>query len=475
MAYELARIKNIQGNVIQILPPFLPSEPLTNLAESVLATGVALTVLDNTGFAQNDFVILGHVGTEKTEAKRITAAVTAGTSLTVAALTFDHTVDTVVMKTLWDQAEISGAATLTGAKTVIATISLQYDADFSTYVNTGTTYAYYFVRYYNSNAATYSSYSDGVMDGGAVSGYAQNTVRAVKTEALAMTNEKIGDLITDEWLNNEIQACEQNVYREKKVWSWAYTFNSILGSTTTGEFRVALPTDISDAHSNKSILGVHIETKPDMYYITKSELDQKYIQIVHSTLAVALAAIDTSAVLTSSVDFADSGTINIKGTSYAYTVNTRSTNTLTLAAAAGTAQTIGSTAWQYESFGTPQCYTVNNGYLEFDKAPDSTAANKNVYLDYYRQPTTIDTDNDVLNIPDFTIYHHWLAHRILLRKNNGESTMGSDAQRAEFENRKKILMLRDRTGQNYKWRPRLNSIRQTDFDREQVFFSGEQP
>ena len=84
-------------------------------------------------------------------------------------------------------------------------INLQPDRLDTTYINTGVTYAYYFVRFYNSTSAVYSSYSDPA----AAAGYSPDTVRAVKDSALALVNEQISDLITEEFLNQEISNCEQ--------------------------------------------------------------------------------------------------------------------------------------------------------------------------------------------------------------------------------------------------------------------------
>jgi hypothetical protein len=454
MAYQLPILRSAERNTIIVSHPETPDNLLTYLSSPVSALGTTLTVQDNGGLAQDNFVIVGMQGSDRTEIVRITAAVTAGTSLTVGALIYDHPVDTQVKRTLWDQVEISGATTATGSKTVVATIGLLIDRSETTYVNTGTAYAFYFARFKNSNTSTFSAYSDAIT----AAGYAQNTVRVAKDSALDMINENVSDLITDQFLNKEVFNCEQEVWSQKKVWSWAYTFDSILSNTVEGQYRVALPSAISDSNSNKGVLLVRIGTENNLSYLDKAEWDKKYRGVKHTTVSTAIGVSDTTIVLTDSSDFASSGAIVIESDTIDYTGNTESTGTLTGVTNISATHAVSDDVWQSVSFGNPSAYTVFGGYLYFDVPISSTYAGLNIYLSYYRKPTTIDTDNDTLNIPDYSIYHYYLAWKTLLRLANGKSSADSEAMRMLYESRKDILMKRDRTGQKILIRPRLNTI-----------------
>lgn len=457
MAYEAALIRSATNNVIKVAHPAVPDSPVTYLAASTVATDTALTVLDNNGFADNDFVVIGEFGFDKTEIKQIGAAVTAGLSLTVSATTYDHPVDTPVSFIPWNEVEISGAATVGGSKTVITTIGLQVDRAETVYVNTGTTYAYYFARYKNTETSTFSAYSDAAD----ATGYSTSTIRAVKDEALSMANTRVSNIITDEFLNREIFNCEQEVWFEKKRWSWANTFNYIAGNTTEGDYSLTLPSDITDPNTNTSLIHVHIGDRPELGYITKEEWDRRQELISHTTLATTFNTGAVSIVLTDSSDFDDTGSILIGANSYTYTANDKSTGTLTVTATAQ-GETAGVDVWQNAAFGEPTAFTVFNGVLYFDRPPDSSYAGLNIYLDYYRKPTAINSDSDTLNIPDWSVYHYYLAWKILLRKNNGIPDNSTELMRNLYEQRKLILKRKDRLGQRTLWRPRINNMRVTN-------------
>lgn len=457
MAYELPVLRNAAGNTIRIAHPMIPASPVTYLAASAAAADTAVTVLDNNGFANNDYAVIGSFGADKTEIKKIGAAVTAGTTLTFAALTYAHAVDSPVAFIGWNRVEISGATTATGSKTVITTMDIQADRPETVYVNTGTTYAFYFARYNNAQTATFSAYSDPMPTAGA----ATSTIRSVKDAALNMVSEKISSLITDEFLNKEIFNCEQEVWSSKKKWSWAYEFNYIAGDTVTGAWAVALPSDMADSQSNKSLISVRISDRAKLEYLTKEEWDRRYIGVAHTTLATTFSTSATSMVLTDSSDFDETGSVLIGATTYTVTANAQSTGTLTISAASA-GQTAGVDVWQGASFGEPSGYTVFDGFLYFDRPISSGFAERNIHLDYYRKPTAIDTDNDALNIPDFTVYHYYLAWKVLLRRNSGISDRATETMRQLFEQRKDTLMRQDRLGQRTTFRPRLNTIRYRD-------------
>lgn len=474
MSYEIPVIRSATGNTIRISRPVIPPFPVTYLSTSVSSGGTTLTVLDNGVFSQNDFVMIGAVGVDKTEIVRITGAVTAGLTLTVGALSYDHAVDAPVAKFIWDQIEISGASTVTGSKTVITTLNIQPDRPETIYTNTGTTYAFYFARFKNSFTSTFSSYSDAAAAGG----YAANTVRKIKDTALQMAALQINENITEDFLNNEITNCEEDLFHSKRVWSWAYDFDEIIGSCTQGAYSVSLPSDIADPNSNKSIVdpgGVRIQAYPDLYYITKAEFDLRYINVIHSTLSVAVAAIDTTITLTDSGDFPETGSINVGSSTFTYTANNQSTGVLTLSAAAGTTIAAGTDVWQNSPFGIPTAYTVWEGKMYFDIPFESTIESYNIYLSSYKKPTAVDSDSDTVNAPDNTIYHNWLVYKMLLRQSNGEPTPGSNAAFAMYQQRKINLMRQDRTGQRTVLRPRINTVRSRDYDSIQVLFSNEQP
>lgn len=454
MAYELPVILSVLGNTIKVAHPTIPDAPQTSLTAGVSAAGLTLTVFDNNGFTNGDYIIVGEPGQERSEIRRIGAAVTAGTSLTVDALTYDHPIDTPVTFIPWNQVEISRTTTTTGTKTEITTMNIQIDRPSTTYVNTGTVGTYYFARYENSASVTSSEYSDYAI----ATGYATTSVRAAKDEALSMVNEKVSDVISEDFLNKQIYNCEQEVWSEKRRWSWSYTFDYILGDTAEGGIAMALPSDIARDDNMESILSARIKDRSDLQKITKQEWNIRMQTRVRTTVSTAITALDTTLTLTDVSDLDATGSVEIDSDTFTYTSKSVSAGTITGATGITSSHSVGIYVWQNTSFGEPQAFTVINGSLFFDSPVSSTYAAKNVYLDYYRKPTDINSDSDTLNIPDFTVYHYYLAWKILLRKANGAETSESKAMKTSYLERKQYLKRTDRTGQTQRYHPRLNSI-----------------
>lgn len=282
MAYPNGRINSVSGNVIQIENPS-PLTTATTLSANQIATDTALTVRDNNGFINKDLLLIGNIGEDQTEIKQVNAVVTAGTALTSTALTFPHNTDTIVSKYLFDQVEILGASTAAGNKTSIATTNLLVDSPYTSYVVTGTTYNFYFVRYYNSQATVpyYGDYSAAV----ASTDYVFGTVKPAIDEAFLMIGEKPSDFFTLQNAYAEINNCYLEVMKERKKWSWRLAQNYILGQMSTGTWSAALPSNIEDKNSNKSIFGSHLGKLSDLEYVDKEEWDRITTDVAVSTLA----------------------------------------------------------------------------------------------------------------------------------------------------------------------------------------------
>ncbi len=465
MSYEVPIEINALGRVIRAAHQTILSNLVTYLTSSTTAGATSFSVLDNSPIVQNDYVVVGKIGLDKTEILQVTGVVTPGTALTLGVSVYDHGTDAPVTKILWNQVQIFGADTATGSKTLIDTINLQPSRSDTSYINTGTEYNFYFVRYANSFTGSFSDISAAAPANGVTS----SVVRTVKKTALEMTNEKVDStFITDTFLNNEIFNCEQEVWSEKQKWSWAYTFDYIIGQTVEGGYSFSLPADIADPNSEKSILerGVRIGDRVDLQYITKEEWDKFFVLTRHTTLNGSIVIGAATIVLTSVSDLDTSGSIVIgSDNAINYTGVTVATNTLTGVTGVVANHSSGEDVWQNASFTEPNYFTVFSGKLYFQAGVQSTYAGKNVYLSYYKKPVNLTdevtgafNDYETLDLPDFTIYHYYLAWKILLRKNNGVTTPESEEMHKLYTERKEILKHIDRTGQRVFMRPRITPI-----------------
>jgi len=454
MSYQQGRIKDARNNIIRIEHPELPLYPQTNLTASYVAGVTSLTVLDNNGFSNADKIIVGMVGQDKTELATINGAVSVGTSISIVAMLFDHPVDTILQKALWNQVEISGASTVAGSKTVITTANIQFDSPDTEYVVTGTTYNYYFVRYYNSATATYSAYSDAAP----AAGYSPDTVRSVKESALNLCGESIGTVITDDFLDTEITNCEIDLWKEKRRWAMFDVEDAILGTLSAGVCTFNMPSDISDPDTNESIRSVRVRQIGGLRCVQKEEYDGIRWDMAFTTLAVQANAGDTTLNLTSAADFETSGSVFLESDSITYT--RVSTNQLTGIPASGTGSItathlVGLNVWQGgQRDMAPTIYTVAEKQVNIVLPPSASYVGQAIYISYYSKPTYPDSDADLLNWPDPELYHMWLAWKIQMRLHNGDTTNASINFKALYDQRKQTLLNRARLQDSPRFQPR---------------------
>lgn len=98
--------------------------------------------------------------------------------------------------------------------------------------------------------------------------------------------------------------------------------------------------------------------------------------------------------------------------------NVVSTNILTdISGIRAAGHATGTDVWQGASFGSPQEYTVDNGVMIFSCPFNDDLAGENIWLDYYKKITDINSDADTLDEPFYNIYIPYLKYKIKLRKN----------------------------------------------------------
>ena len=221
MSLERPEIKKIKYDVVTIDLPYQEGAEITTLSVAVAATGTSLTGLDNTGLAENDYLALGTPGQERTEIVRITAAVTAGTALTVTAVTFPHPIDTPISLIRYNQVALFGSNEPSDlAPTAIGSaVSLNVEAGRNEIVAT-TTYPYYYARYTNAQTAATSLYSFGV----AAEGLAINSKRKIKDAAMGIANEQFSPELNI-FLNDQFELCKEEVMLARRHWNFLRVTN----------------------------------------------------------------------------------------------------------------------------------------------------------------------------------------------------------------------------------------------------------
>lgn len=468
MAYELPRIISVSGRTIKIAHLDSLSSPLTYLASDVAAAGTVLTVLDNSGFSDNNLMLIGKLGSEKTEIKDINGAVSAGTSITSNTLTFAHSTGTEIRKVLFNQYKIYGTTTSTYATTnAIATIAIAVDEPYTTYVNTGTEYEYYWATPYDSVNSVTGVNSEAIA---ATTGYPTNSVGHMIKSSLTTTKKKKGGIITDEWFFDEINDCAEYIASKLKRWSFLQSFEYVLGQSIQGSNAWALPSDIQDPNSLKSILAVRVGSNSNLLYRDKKEWNDLLLGVVHTQVRTEASAADTELDIDNSYSLADEGSVEVfvSGTGYTTTYEsmTRSATAgeLKEIPASGTGAIsvtlpVDSEVWQGHSESQPLYFTVYDSYLYVWPLPNADYDNLNVLLDYNTTRTRVNSASDQVEPTRYLLFVHWLRWKLRSLDNASGALDPQDTDFIMFNSMLGDMAKTEVSGQKHKMKPKVNRIK----------------
>lgn len=129
----------------------------TELGDDVAAgSNITLPLLNNNGFAENDFIVIGREGSEKAELEQINQAVSGATDVRVATLRYAHKKGEAVTRYRFNKRKFYGALTATGVYTELTAdgspVTIQVDDPQGTLLeySGGEGYTYFKATYYNS-------------------------------------------------------------------------------------------------------------------------------------------------------------------------------------------------------------------------------------------------------------------------------------------------------------------------------------
>jgi len=324
MARERAIIQSVKNDVVTVSIPYIQGNKSTYTTASLAAAGTTLTVKDNSGFIDDEYLMLGEAGAETTEIVRIDGTITRGTSLTISACVFAHPTGTPVTHMRYNKVAIYGSTSAADtAPTAIGSAEAIDVSNGKNEIKASTTYSYYYARYYDEVNNTYSAYSDSV----AAAGLSARARGEIKKEFLSIYNERIDDLITDDWLNRTINRWQRELNKRKK--RWACLRDTSIQDLTEDVQSYALPTDIYDDDSSDSIVSVRIHDQSPLSYVDEKVFTSRTYDYVGSTVSTAASVGDTTLTLTDSSDFTQlNGACYSKGVKIGFTLNTESTGVL---------------------------------------------------------------------------------------------------------------------------------------------------
>ncbi|HEX5637382.1 MAG TPA: hypothetical protein VFY78_09875 [Gammaproteobacteria bacterium] len=418
------RSRNVRVDQVRVVENALAE---TYLTATMAASSGTLTVKDIAGFAVGKFVWINPFGPNSEIVAVHAATAPTGSTITLAANTaFTHVTGEEVLYVEFNQLEISHSATAGGVKAVLlAATGLIAREHTYVYLETAQTSGYYFARFKNSVSAAFGSYSDALPYGG----WESNTAGYMIDMALRELSITFSDKVTIQdclhWINKGMREIKSKL----RQWPEHAVSNYVAGQTTQGINTVAMPTNIYDTETNRSIRAVRVGDDKELHYLEPSSFDAQMAGVKVATVRTQAVANDTSLLIANSYDFADSGTVHvyIAGVQYSidYTGVTRSATAGVLtgipASGAGSITVtipVSTNVWQDQVVGQPQWYTVRNGALEFWPLPSSSYDNQNVYLDYDTEVTVVDSESDVIDYQRFDMLQSYLEWRMWCKAEN---------------------------------------------------------
>lgn len=443
---QRAEILSIQGSSIRIKHPDLSERTKTSIISPFSVGGTALSVRDNHGFADDDWMILGNPGSSKTEEIDVSAAVTRGTAITVTISTtkFSHEIDTPVYKVLERGIKIYGAATDGGSGTLIASIDalttpiadaamIQWSKPWTEYtlISTDTAYAYYYVQF--TDGTTVGAASDYVI----AAGQPYNSGKSVVESALKLARAEVdGQLISWDYLlelvNDWQDTVSHYVLPDGTVKDWPFEeFEELTSLTTTQNENAyavsSLTADLKYPDSKQGIIQMKLGAD-DLEYVDLDEYERQMNGNVRTEVQTQAAIGATSLVLDDTSELGDDGSIYV-GTQSAvitYTTKDDATDTISGIPASGTGSitataTVDAVVWQNIAPGTPKQYTMFNGEILLPIPPDSDSAGLHIKVKGYKALDRVDSLSDISPIPFPHIAKYFLASEIEYRKKNSDN------------------------------------------------------
>src|SRR3990167_9261272 len=139
----------------------------TFLTAAAAAAGTTLTIIaiDSDEWADNDYIIVGEIGSPTAEIMQINGAVSDGTSVTIdqlgsGGLRFAHSIGEPIYRIDYNRVVFynNSTNTPTGA-TVLTTAEIHPDEEYTRYEDASNSTGYGFVRWNNQTTSSFSSYS----------------------------------------------------------------------------------------------------------------------------------------------------------------------------------------------------------------------------------------------------------------------------------------------------------------------------
>lgn len=228
---------------------------ILTVAASAAATTLTVAGVDSNSWADNDYCIVGEIGSPTAEVMQLNGAVSDGTSLTIdrsgaaGGLRFDHAVGEPIYRIDFNRVEFSrNTSNSTTGLTVLTTAEIQPDDEFTRYEDSTNTTGYGFIRWNNQTSSTFSAYSDGVNyeSSGSGSSYDPKTLFVMRKKVRTLLDEdKPGSKLSDAKIDAAINDKQRDVGHQR-LWSFFEGERSF--SRVANQFSYDLPSTIQKVY-----------------------------------------------------------------------------------------------------------------------------------------------------------------------------------------------------------------------------------
>ena len=245
----------------------------TYLTAAAAAAATTLTVQDNNQFlTDNDFYLLGPIGSEASEIVQKNGAGTLGTSIATDAITYAHPINTPLYRLDYNQFRLAHS-TSTSTNDIdaanVVTAAIQFDDTYTRYQDSTYTTGYFFVRFYNSQSTTFSDYSAPIP---VATGHTQLSLWEIARRVF----KHLGFLINDDMDESQVKLSEvrraindkQRDIVHDRLWTFAEGERSF--ATVANQFRY-----VPDGTRVGIINTVTHDSKPLKY------IDRQYWEMIH--------------------------------------------------------------------------------------------------------------------------------------------------------------------------------------------------
>lgn len=438
-----------------------------------------ITVKNITGAAINNILFFRFPGNESAEIIATHASTApSGTTVTLAStLVRSHPAGTTIyiirantVRFYHSTTEVDANADDSTLTALAAAQNIDPTLTRNFYDDTLQTTGYYYFRFIDSINSTNLLYSDAMPFGTFEITFSENEVGYILEQVRRKLGHDWDERFSKQAAMDEINACLRYMQGKLKHWSKYLVADYVLGQTARGTFDFALPSDIYDNETNKSILQLRIGTSlAPLIPLDEKEFDALMQDVAFTQVRTLAVVGGTTLAIDNSYDFDDSGTVHIYTSNaqdeITYTGVTRSATTGILTGvpasgdgAIGAAHAVDTYVWQNEQEGQPRYFNVRSGRVRIYPLADGTWDNKNVLIDYNEEATAVNSESDTIDAPRYDAVKHWLLWQ---GKNYWRNNGKSDTKDDDFLLFGDILKAAIRTevsGQKYKMAPKLNTI-----------------